>query len=441
MAAVNLVSHYSKSVGDTARLKGQLLDLRSDVVRDASSIQADMARLVEVYRTINDLYLSRADLFYRYGERVFAGEWRALREALYSDPEVKQIVSEREEIHRHMRELEEKMLDARLSITYYKDQVETTKVLLDSLEGRYQEALEDKPKEPNWFRRMITFGKARESYGRDLAEWDKYDGEIVRKYEELRVDLRVFGEEIDSLQRIYDESLKEYHQSRMDAGDLTKHIHELQTLSPEMLSRAAEHLTPVLKLLSIAREIIESPLEERLMAPQSLRELEQSPLPAEMTERIDRLRQRLQGVEREAMPVVTETVSRSVAPSRPADPWDEQRARQLAQVASARSRVAAQRSAAAVDELLLLRQKELANKVTEDHYRRELERIRETFQYNMRQIDDKSAFVAEVRRRVHTDLTDERVREDLLLLAGEGRQDLGPDDLRKLLSGETTLDV
>lgn len=441
MAAVNLVSHYSKSVGDTARLKGQLLDLRSDVVRDASSIQADMARLVEVYRTINDLYLSRADLFYRYGERVFAGEWRALREALYSDPEVKQIVSEREEIHRHMRELEEKMLDARLNITYYKDQVETTKVLLDSLEERYEEALEDKPKEPNWFRRMITFGKARESYGRDLAEWDKYDGEIVRKYEELRVDLRVFGEEIDSLQRIYDESLKEYHQSRMDAGDLTKHIHELQTLSPEMLNRAAEHLTPVLKLLSIAREIIESPLEERLMAPQSLRELEQSPLPAEMTERIDRLRQRLQGVEREAMPVVTETVSRSVAPSRPADTRDEQRARQLAQVASARSRVAAQRSAAAVDELLLLRQKEVANKVTEDHYRRELERIRETFQYNMRQIDDKSAFVAEVRRRVHTDLTDERVREDLLLLAGEGRQDLGPDDLRKLLSGETTLDV
>lgn len=255
------------------------------------------------------------------------------------------------------------------------------------------------------------------------------------------MDLKVFGEEIDSLQRIYDESLKEYHQSRMDAGDLTERIHELQTLSPEMLSRAAEHLTPVLKLLSIARDIIESPLEDRLMAPQSLRELEQSPLPAEMTDRIDRLRHRLQGVEREVAPVITEKVSRSVAPSRPADPREEQRARQLAQVASARSRVAAQRSAAAVDELLLLRQKELANKVTEDHYRRELERIRETFQYNMRQIDDKSAFVAEVRRRVHTDLTDERVREDLLLLAGEGRQDLGPDDLRKLLSGEATLDV
>ena len=79
--------------------------------------------------------------------------------------------------------------------------------------------------------------------------------------------------------------------------------------------------------------------------------------------------------------------------------------------------------------------------MTEDHYRRELERIREAFQYNMRQIDDKSAFLAEVRRRVHTDLTDERVREDLLLLAGEGKQDLGPDELRKLLSGEMTLDV
>ena len=46
-----------------------------------------------------------------------------------------------------------------------------------------------------------------------------------------------------------------------------------------------------------------------------------------------------------------------------------------------------------------------------------------------------------IRDSVHTDLTDERVREDLLLLAGEGRQDLGPDDLRKLLSGEATLDV
>ena len=255
------------------------------------------------------------------------------------------------------------------------------------------------------------------------------------------MDLRVFGEEIDSLQRTFDTSLKEYHQSRMDAGDLTEHIHELQTLSPTMLSDAAAHLAPVLKLLSIARDIIESPLEDRLVAPQSLRELEQSSLPAEMTERIDRLRQRLQGVERQAAPVIAERVSRSVAPSRPAAPQDEQRARQLAQVVAARSRVAAQRSAAAVDELLLLRQKEVASKVTEDHYRRELERIRETFQYNMRQIDDKSAFLAEVRRRVHTDLTDERVREDLLLLAGEGKQDLGPDELRKLLSGEMTLDV
>ena len=441
MAAVNLVTHYSKTVGDTARLRGQLLDLRSDVVRDASSIQADMARLVEVYRTINDLYLSRADLFYQYGERVFSSEWRALRETLYADPEVKQIVREREEIYKHMRGLEEKMLDARLNITYYRDQVETTKVLLDSLEGRYQEALEAKPKEPSWLRRTVTLGKASESYGRDLTEWDKYDGEIVRKYEDLRVDLRVFGEEIDSLQRTFDTSLKEYHQSRMDAGDLTEHIHELQTLSPTMLSDAAAHLAPVLKLLSIARDIIESPLEDRLLAPQSLRELEQSPLPAEMTERIDRLRQRLQGVERQAAPVIAERVSRSVAPSRPAAPQDEQRARQLAQVAAARSRVAAQRSAAAVDELLLLRQKEVASKVTEDHYRRELERIRETFQYNMRQIDDKSAFLAEVRRRVHTDLTDERVRDDLLLLAGEGSQDLGADDLRKLLSGEMTLDV
>lgn len=461
MAAINLVTHYSKTATDTARLKGQLLDLRSDVARDASGIQADMARLVEVYRTINDIYLAQADLFYRYGDKVFSREWKELREALYSTPELKSVLAEREGIHKHMKELEEKMLDAKLNITFYKDQVATTEDLLKSLKEPYEAALKAKPSEPNWLKQTVSFGNAREKYNRDLTEWTEGDGVLVKKYEELQVDLKIFGEEIESLQRVYDESLKEYHKSRMDAGDLTKHIHELQTLSPELLARAAEHLSPVLKLLAIAREIIESRLEGRLVTPVTLPEMEQQALPAEVTDRIERLRKQITGIAREAEQVVPERVRTSVSKpiSTPATPMprattspsspatvgplsgDDPRARQLAQVAAARSRVAAQRSAAALDELLLLRKKEVENKLTEDHYRRELDRIRETFQYNMRQIDDKSAFITEVRRRVHTDLSDQSVRDDLLLLGGEGPHDLTADDIRDLLEGRTTIDV
>lgn len=451
MAAVNLVSHYSKTATDTARLRSQLLDLRSDVARDATGIQADMARLVEIYRTINDIYLAQADLFYRYGDKVFSREWQELREALYSTPELKSVLAEREGIHKHLKELEEKMLDAKLNITFYKDQVATTEELLTSLKEPYEAALKAKPSEPNWLKQTVSFGKAREKYNRDLTEWSEGDGVLVKKYEELQVDLRIFGEEIESLRRVYDESLKEYHKSRMDAGDLTKHIHELQTLSPELLARAAEHLSPVLKLLAIAREIIESRLEGRLVTPVTLPELEQRALPTEVTERIERLRKQISGIAREAQQVVPERVRTSVStpvttsPTAPATvgplSGDDPRARQLAQVAAARSRVAAQRSAAALDELLLLRKKEVENKLTEDHYRRELDRIRETFQYNMRQIDDKSAFITEVRRRVHTDLSDQSVRDDLLLLAGEGPQDLTAEDIRDLLDGKTTLSV
>jgi phosphoenolpyruvate carboxylase len=110
-------------------------------------------------------------------------------------------------------------------------------------------------------------------------------------------------------------------------------------------------------------------------------------------------------------------------------------------VVAARARVAAQRSAAALDELILLRKKEMENKLTEEHYRRELERIRQSFQTNMRQLDDKSAFISEVRRRVHTAETEEELRDNLLLLGGDGPRDLTAEDLRKLLLGEGTLEV
>lgn len=465
LAAVGMVSHYSKSVRDTAKLKGQLLDLKNDVTRDVTNIRSDMSRLAELYHTINDLYLPQADLFYQYSDRVFDREWERLVDVLYSTLAVKSLVEERAGLYKRMRELEDTMLDARINITYYNDQTSATEELLDSLKESYDKAMETKPAAPSWLSKAATVGISREAYVRRLADWDKGDGEIVRRFEDLRIDLKLFEDERVALERVLKSSAEEAEGLSRRISDLTAAIHERQTLSPELLADAATYLSSILKLLSIARGIIESKPDDRLVHTQTVDEIESVKLPTVITDGIERLRKEVQsrvgsaealaaeeahsihpgsGIRRRdstsqsgLMGAVSSRLldgsqeeSTEVEPTSPADLLTE------------RSREAVRLSGEALDELLVLKQKQLESKMTEVAYARELARIQEQFRKNMQEIDDRASFIRELRSRVRADVNPDSLRDDLLLLAGDDAPtELTSESISDLLEGKSTIDI
>lgn len=390
IAAVGMVSHYSKSIRDTAKLKQQLLDLKDDVTRDVTNIKADMSRLSELYSTINDLYLPQADLFYQYGDKVFDSEWERLVAALYSTPELRSLMEERSTLHKRLKELDATMLDARVNITYYRDQSSATEEMLESLQESYTAALESKPKAPSWMSKAVTGGISREAYVRKLADWDRGDGDIVRRYEDLRIDLKLFEDERSALERVLQTSSEEYKEVAQEVSAITAQIHERQSLSPELLADAAAHLSPVLKLLSIARGIIESRPDERLVTVQTVGEVEAVKLPTFVTDGIERLRKEVQGYAGDAQALASDQAqsllgSARSAKSRPTSTdgsmmsalsskllgeADEEGAKPVraGDLLATKTSEAAQLSAEAIDALILLKQRQIESKMTEAAY-------------------------------------------------------------------------
>ena len=106
MAGITMLGHYMDAAQRKAGVQRELENLKNDIKHDATMIRGDYARLAAIYKTLNDIYIPKANAFYRYAARVMTKELDALFASLYNSQEVKQLVAERDALLVDIRNLQ-----------------------------------------------------------------------------------------------------------------------------------------------------------------------------------------------------------------------------------------------------------------------------------------------------------------------------------------------
>jgi hypothetical protein len=249
-----MISHYVKTGQKATALHRDFAELRGAIASDVATIRTDEVRLVEIYKTLNDVMIPEAEVFARNADKVFDKEMETLINTIYSTPEARELKKQRDEILKEMHALERRINDANISINYYKDHIQSSQETLGSLKENYIEAQVTKPEPPSGIGKFLTLGSAQRKYERDIYEWNKTCSPVIDRYEGLAVDISVDTDEIERRTKaIADDTLK-YNELKLKEVDITKRLAAIVTSTPETKRTAAQHLDDIIKLLHLAKK-------------------------------------------------------------------------------------------------------------------------------------------------------------------------------------------
>ena len=280
LAGLNILDHYTDSGMKTARLKQDFVRFTDSIKRDKATIKGDLARLQVIFRTLNELYIPKAEAFFKYAAQVFNDEFEHLLDSLYSTPELREARKARAEAYGKYQKVKKEILDIQLNIDAYTADIEAKKKLLDTNMASYVEAVGKRPSPPSAAVNILTFGSADKNYYRDVTEWhDAYAG-AVEYYEDLQTDWVADRLEVKKLSELKGKREKELAWFNAIAEKASARLRSVLAATDEAKAQMARHMKDIITLMKIAKDIISSGLDEKYMKtvnPAAYQELQLEP--------------------------------------------------------------------------------------------------------------------------------------------------------------------
>ena len=260
VAGLNMANHYLQASERTNQLKMELVRLETNITRDVTTIKGDANRLCVIHKTLNDLYIPRALAYYRYAEEVLNTELNLLLDSVYATDELKALREERNVSADKLQLLEHEITDNRVNIDTYTSLLKQHKQSLKEYSAQYNQAKSSKPHKPFFLLNMLSFGYLGKQYNRNIYEWDMVAAPVIRSYENILVDIKLDTEELASHREDLKQRQKQQKQLVRQISQLNQKILSRIRTKPELKLKLLDHLEPLLKLLRIAKEIMESSL-------------------------------------------------------------------------------------------------------------------------------------------------------------------------------------
>lgn len=412
-AGINLINHYLSASTKTAELAAELKILQSDMRRDATQIGADSMRLVKIYKTLNEVHTPKAELFYKYGEKILNEELDNLLSALYSSDDSKKYKAERERVLNEMRLLERKINDATANITYFKDNIKEVNSLLSSLRPKYEEAISSRPSKPLFIINLITLGNAKEKFNRDFFEWNATSGVLVKKYEDLKIDVKLDNEDLVVHQ-------EELECAELEYKDLQKKLKRINDMliktvdsNIDIKKKMLSHLKDIVKLISLGKSIAEAKIEAKDLNVIQIKNEESLALKPSVEENIDKMSELIR------------TQFSNTEQNADIQQSKEALVNNAVNAFNSWSKLAA----------LNLNDTELKKQ-----YNQQLNKLKEEFTKSMAEIDDKSAFVRSVAIKLNTANSSESIKNGLYELAN-GNLKWGDLDWNEFIKGSQKISI
>lgn len=423
MAGISMLGHYLDASSKTAEMSSELMQLKGDMRRDATHIKGDIMRLAKIYKSLNDVIIPQAELFYQYAEKILGGEMSKVLNSLYESQESQALRTEREEMLLNLKDLERQIMDANSNISYFEDNIEECNTILKSLQHSYDLAISTRPMKPNIIVNLITLGHANTNYNRNLYEWNCTSGQLVKRYESLKVDVKLDREDLQTHIDTLNQCKSQYEKDKKRLDVLNKKLLDTVNASPDTKTKMLCHLKDTIKLLQVAKSIAESKLDEKDTHVVNIIDIENLRLPANVEQNIDLFAQMLGEHKTEIEnKIQTNLVNQDGTPILDGNLPIDNAINAFQQWA---------KYAALADE----------DAKAKEHYETQLEQLKKEFKENLKLIDDKSAFVRDVAMKVKFACSDEEIKQGLFMLAAIDEKEWDNDDWDAFMAGNKELNI
>jgi len=441
MAGLGMLNHYMQASERTLRLRSDLNTFKTSIKHDATRIKADLGRLLVIYKTLNDVVIPKADLYLRYAAKLMASDINAITDSLYNHVDIQPLEDQRRELLVQMKTLDGEINDHLQNIDVYQSLVSDLTQTLDAKAAGYHDAIARKPSKPFFLVNILTFGQANKNYSRNYAEWDAVCYPLVREYENNQVDLKLDKDELASHQSDLKAKQQEQHLVKQKLDEVNRQIRAKVNASAELQMKMLPHLRTVIAMLRLGRELMESKLDKRLVGTVDIPDFNATEkLPADIENNLSLFTSTLAD-NLHADHGLAVALLNGVDDYR--DTQDEDRhysEDDIAQVTEA-SEQTLQQGLALLDSAMKLKTQQLNGKLAAAAYDEAFDKIASDFRSQLQAVDDKSAFVREVMRRVHLAINDDDRKQALLMLSELSGQNLTEQDFRDFISGKKTIEL
>ena len=428
LAGVNLISHYIKTSQKASVLKTEVQELKNSISKDTATIKIDEVRLAEIFKLLNDNYIPKAEIFAKAAPEVLDNELKQLINAVYSTSEAKDLKQKRDTILSEMSALEKIIADSGLNVNYYSGHISESKATLESLEETYQNAKTSQPEAPSGFTNVISFGSKKKEYERKVYDWKKNCEPLISRYEDLLVDVKIDGEELEKQKEIFESSKKRFAELKFEADKISKQLSQISLADDQTKAKIISRLEDIIKLLHIAKEISSSKLEERLVKKTSVKDFKKLDLPENLASAVndfkEQIRQNLNFSAQDAEKIAGKGVNKE----------------NIDKITSQGNEIL-QRSFDICNRMASLEAMKINYALSNEYYQNEFEKIKAQFTESIKNIDDKNAFLLSIAQKVNTSENKEELKKSLFLLLDSDYQKFTPEDWDLFLSGKKNIEI
>lgn len=451
MAGLTMLEHYMGASERANRLKSDLSVFQMSVKHDATRIKADMGRLLVICKTLNDVAIPKANVFLRYGEKLLASDLKATLDALYADETIRPLEEQRRSLLQQMKELDMEMNDHLQNIDVYTSLINDITATLESKQGSYMDAKAKKPSKPFFLVNWITFGMANKNYYRDFAEWNAVCFPLVREYESYQVDLKLDKEELESHREEQTRINNEYAKLSSELDKVSKEIRSKIVCSDELKLKMLKHLRDMVAMLKLGREIMESKIDEKLVHTVDIPDYrEAAKLPADVEQNLSQFtgmladnlhadknmaKNLLDGVEaytKDHKKIEGKTAQQN----KPAEYSEED----LAMTTEAMEQ-SLQKGIVLFDSFAKLKAQQLNGKLASAAYDKELKKHADDFKREMAKIDNKSAYLREVFKRINLAGSEEERKQAMELMSDLSGYSLSKQEFNEFINGKKQIEL
>lgn len=441
MAGLTMLDHYARSQERTNQLRSDQEVFKTSVKRDATTIKADLGRLLVIYKTLNDVALPKADIYLRHANQLMRSDISSILDALYASPGVKALQEKRQQLSRELKVIDGEINDHLQNIDIYQSLITDLTATLEAKDPSYHEARSKEPGKPSFIVNLFTFGTVRKNYYRDYTEWDEVCRPLIKEYESNQVDLKLDKDELARHRQDLRDCQADRERVANELETLNRQIRENIHASKDLQLRMLPHLRTVVAMLRLGREIMETKLDERLTRAVNIPDMtEATRLPADVEDNLslftNMLADNLHVGQQEAKALLD-----GIDEYR--ETSDEERAyteEELNQVTEAAGQTLG-KAMELLDSFVRLKTQRLNGKLAAAAYDKEYQRLASGFRRQIENIDDKSAFLRQIMTRVNTARNEEERKQAFMSLAELSGISVSDQELDDFINGDKQIEL
>lgn len=440
MAGLNMFNHYAEASSRTMNLKKDLLELEKKIKKDATNIKGDMGRILVIHKTINDLYLPKAEAFFKHSDTVLSHELDSTLQALYQSPNIKNAKQERDALLDNYKSLEQEIIDHQFNIDYYNSSIKEQGISLQDNEKPYQAAKNRKPSKPFFLLNWLTLGSAGKNYNRDIWDWNRECSPVIKEYQNLQIEVTQNKQELEQHTLALKKCHKSLAQTKKKLEMTNKKMFGQLEVDRATKLQMTTHLESMVQLLRLAKEILNSGLEKNLQKSVNITGSITVELPETVSKKVqlftENIRKQLIVEGRDESILYEESIDSHRAKSDDQQSNDKKELHQLIEAEN----IAIEKSIALFEQWSQLQIMQEKNRIEQTVYDTELKKLQAAFKKNLDTIDHKSNVLQASLQKINQSTDTQQLKEGLLSLADRQLGHLTEEDVDQLLKGNKTIE-